>query len=366
MIRYYCERCKTKLESPSELAGKQDKCPLCGHVCTVPSPKPHAIKLWPIATTSVVIITITAVAILVLRDANSMQQIDPNEFSAKSAPLLENRPEIKRPVDMTLGNLSTFKPFLDDFGGKLTSKGKTPAGRRFFIYTLDEAKALGGVTFELNEENQITKIDCMFGIANDVDLVVRFRSAIFPVIVARLCKNWDDQKQNEFAQAITNCFEEVTNSQEDNAKAKASVFSNGITAKIFYTKFGLGNVRLERTNPASKELPQYVYEPTFKKEESSGNKEIGISGIKYRLVDQEYGHATVGWQVRITNNSTQAHAYYIKCSFRDAKNFEVAWSNHSGLVIQSGKSQNISEQAMMKSSIWRQIKSVVITVQPIR
>ena len=36
MIRYACTRCGALLESPTSLVGQQDRCPVCGQVCTVP------------------------------------------------------------------------------------------------------------------------------------------------------------------------------------------------------------------------------------------------------------------------------------------------------------------------------------------
>ncbi len=36
MARYKCPGCGARLESPSSMAGQDDKCPICGHVCTVP------------------------------------------------------------------------------------------------------------------------------------------------------------------------------------------------------------------------------------------------------------------------------------------------------------------------------------------
>ncbi len=38
-IAYKCSSCGVKLESPAELGGKEDKCPLCNHICTVPMTK---------------------------------------------------------------------------------------------------------------------------------------------------------------------------------------------------------------------------------------------------------------------------------------------------------------------------------------
>lgn len=39
MIRYRCARCKVLLGSPNSLAGKEDRCPACGHRHVVPAPK---------------------------------------------------------------------------------------------------------------------------------------------------------------------------------------------------------------------------------------------------------------------------------------------------------------------------------------
>ncbi len=39
MISYRCSKCGAELESPSSLAGQEDKCPACGHVCAVPKIK---------------------------------------------------------------------------------------------------------------------------------------------------------------------------------------------------------------------------------------------------------------------------------------------------------------------------------------
>ncbi len=36
MIRYCCEHCRTTLQSPAALAGKEDTCPACGRSCVVP------------------------------------------------------------------------------------------------------------------------------------------------------------------------------------------------------------------------------------------------------------------------------------------------------------------------------------------
>ena len=43
MIRYTCPQCGAKLESSESLAGKLDKCPMCGYECPVPSPKPQGL-----------------------------------------------------------------------------------------------------------------------------------------------------------------------------------------------------------------------------------------------------------------------------------------------------------------------------------
>lgn len=36
MIQYKCAKCGATLESPSSMAGQEDKCPLCGQKCIVP------------------------------------------------------------------------------------------------------------------------------------------------------------------------------------------------------------------------------------------------------------------------------------------------------------------------------------------
>jgi len=43
MIRYTCGQCGAKLESFESLAGKLDKCPMCGYECPLPSPKPQGL-----------------------------------------------------------------------------------------------------------------------------------------------------------------------------------------------------------------------------------------------------------------------------------------------------------------------------------
>ncbi len=39
MISYKCSKCGAILESPKSMAGQEDKCPLCGHVCALPESK---------------------------------------------------------------------------------------------------------------------------------------------------------------------------------------------------------------------------------------------------------------------------------------------------------------------------------------
>ena len=39
MITYTCNKCGAELDSPPELAGLEDKCPLCGQGCIVPKSK---------------------------------------------------------------------------------------------------------------------------------------------------------------------------------------------------------------------------------------------------------------------------------------------------------------------------------------
>lgn len=36
-IRYRCRRCNSLLESPTELAGQEETCPICGYVTPIPS-----------------------------------------------------------------------------------------------------------------------------------------------------------------------------------------------------------------------------------------------------------------------------------------------------------------------------------------
>jgi len=46
MIRYRCPRCGAKLESPDELAGRQDTCPDCGATCAVPEARAGGGPRW--------------------------------------------------------------------------------------------------------------------------------------------------------------------------------------------------------------------------------------------------------------------------------------------------------------------------------
>ena len=45
MIRYHCSNCDTKLESPASMAGRKDRCPVCGSPCDVPASR----RRWPVA-----------------------------------------------------------------------------------------------------------------------------------------------------------------------------------------------------------------------------------------------------------------------------------------------------------------------------
>ncbi|HOD80019.1 MAG TPA: hypothetical protein PKG77_01285 [Phycisphaerae bacterium] len=60
MIRYKCERCRATLESPPSMAGQQDQCPLCKHVCTVPQRKKGVGKIVALC-----LVGLLAVAIIV-------------------------------------------------------------------------------------------------------------------------------------------------------------------------------------------------------------------------------------------------------------------------------------------------------------
>lgn len=44
MIRYKCSKCGARLESPDEIGGRQDQCPLCGQVCQVPLSKAQQVQ----------------------------------------------------------------------------------------------------------------------------------------------------------------------------------------------------------------------------------------------------------------------------------------------------------------------------------
>jgi len=63
MIQYACAKCGAMLESPRSLAGQQDKCPLCGHVCIVPSAKPRVALILGLAGLCAVLVAAAAIVL---------------------------------------------------------------------------------------------------------------------------------------------------------------------------------------------------------------------------------------------------------------------------------------------------------------
>jgi hypothetical protein len=86
MICYRCEHCGVDLESPDDLAGKQDKCPACGKACAVPTSQPgRAIRgFWIGAASGIVVAGAAAVVVGLLvipRDKGNRYAVQEHEAS---------------------------------------------------------------------------------------------------------------------------------------------------------------------------------------------------------------------------------------------------------------------------------------------
>ena len=64
------------------------------------------------------------------------------------------------------------------------------------------------------------------------------------------------------------------------------------------------------------------------------------------------------------NKSQQPQSYSVTFSFRDKQNFELATGMGNTLVIPPGGNQVVSERTMMRSAIWRQVTTYVVTAGP--
>jgi hypothetical protein len=54
VIRYKCQECQAELESSANLVGKKDQCPVCGHICDVPSSSSeHSIEIGKMTVAAV-------------------------------------------------------------------------------------------------------------------------------------------------------------------------------------------------------------------------------------------------------------------------------------------------------------------------
>lgn len=112
MIRYTCERCKEKLESPDTLAGLQDQCPTCGKAVTVPrTSSPRTAKpFWFGAISGFVSAAILAVGIGV---AISPAAQSPEPKTTESKPTVSGKTSVSRePVEeiekLTLDDILAF------------------------------------------------------------------------------------------------------------------------------------------------------------------------------------------------------------------------------------------------------------------
>ena len=66
MIKYICQNCGARLESSSQLAGKQDKCPVCDNVQSVPEHSTDRTETGAMWFVSLAAICITAGAVYFL------------------------------------------------------------------------------------------------------------------------------------------------------------------------------------------------------------------------------------------------------------------------------------------------------------
>ena len=77
MIRYKCRKCGATLESSSSLAGKEDKCPICGQVCIVPWRRAASslLRKFTISGIAVVLIAVICLSMfLVVRPSSDSQK----------------------------------------------------------------------------------------------------------------------------------------------------------------------------------------------------------------------------------------------------------------------------------------------------
>ncbi|MBN1942140.1 MAG: hypothetical protein JW849_02495 [Phycisphaerae bacterium] len=117
MIRYECQHCGTTLESPSEMAGKEDQCPLCRQMCTVPQKqdKSRNILYFLLAIAGGVIIVLVVIIVLLLGNNKAFDTIpdtkDPVEMSrAKDEPPNAQRRDTKRNTKKTSPKKLVQKP----------------------------------------------------------------------------------------------------------------------------------------------------------------------------------------------------------------------------------------------------------------
>ena len=94
MIKYKCANCGATLESPSSMAGQEDKCPLCGHLCTVPESKGQTPLVLGICGGSAALVVLV-VAIVWLWPRGNESAGTPGEQLSRAPSAADPKPKVQ-------------------------------------------------------------------------------------------------------------------------------------------------------------------------------------------------------------------------------------------------------------------------------
>jgi len=107
MIRYTCENCKEKLESPDTLAGLQDQCPTCGQTVTVPQ-ESSARRIKPFWLGAILgFVSATILAVVIVFATYPTAQTPKSEPTVPGKPIASRKP-VEEIEKLTLDDILAF------------------------------------------------------------------------------------------------------------------------------------------------------------------------------------------------------------------------------------------------------------------
>lgn len=101
-----------------------------------------------------------------------------------------------------------------------------------------------------------------------------------------------------------------------------------------------------------------------KKAEENKTKQFYIEDFGARPVDKAFDIQIVAWRAQIHNNTSAAIRLDVEFIFLDDKDFELDHGYLFDVSLPANASETFSSRAMLKSSLWDQVKSYSVKAKP--